>query len=199
MNNIKLIGAFGAGVIIGSGIVYILMKDKFQKRLDEECAEVREYYISKLREYQDQLKEINASAVSDTSASNMIYHEVLNAFKSYSTSVDVEDSVPDLSVEDSVKFETSTPDLHVISEDEFNNMSNGYDKDYLVYYSKNDILTDSSDDPLDEDAISSMIGDLHLQPHLNGDRLYIRNDSLETEYCINYITTREFIKEDEIY
>ena len=55
-NLIKVLAIFAAGAISGSGITYILVKKKFEKKADDEIAEMRDYYDSKSLTYEELVK-----------------------------------------------------------------------------------------------------------------------------------------------
>lgn len=57
MNNlIKYLVAFAIGAASGSGITYILVKKKFEKKADDEIAEMREYYDHHALTYEELVK-----------------------------------------------------------------------------------------------------------------------------------------------
>jgi len=55
-NLIKVLAIFAAGAISGSGITYILVKKKFEKKADDEIAEMKEYYDHHALTYEELVK-----------------------------------------------------------------------------------------------------------------------------------------------
>ena len=71
---------------------------------------------------------------------------------------------------------------YLITEDEFLNDKNDYDKISLTYYMLDDTLADEFDEMIDiEEAISS---DIFNQIAGSDEDLYVRNNTLETDFEI---------------
>ncbi|MBO7450866.1 MAG: hypothetical protein J6U54_10910 [Clostridiales bacterium] len=90
--------------------------------------------------------------------------------------------------EEEVKAEAESPEEdeptkpYLITEDEFLNDKNEYDKISLTYYIFDDTLADESDEMVDiEETISS---DVYNQLADTDTDLYVRNNVLETDFEI---------------
>ena len=178
---LKKVLLFLAGAGIGSGVTFLIMKDKNERALQQErqnmLDEIEEFKREELKESTDELaseeeakdaKEKLSNLVEDIKESKETVDELIN------------------------KYET-TEGPYIISSDEFDNK--GYDLRYWYLYNDG-VVVDENNDEVTTDEISYSIGDC-LNGYINGeDVVYVRNDFDETDYEIKRID-EDYLVEDE--
>lgn len=218
MNNLgyAVIGSIvGAG--IGSGITYLLVKDKFQKLYEEDTEYTREYYKNKCvsckgmneeenneneewkeenQEYDDQ----NESLIT-IDDDNVDYNEIIEKlnYNQYSTRPDNEnDEDISLSEEEKESFHTILNGVCIISGDEYNE-ENGYVKENLIYLEGSDEMITSMGVVVDY-SISDKLIDLIQKEGFDDGMVYISDTINRIDYEISQDnrTIDEFLDEEEL-
>ena len=152
---------FIAGVGVGIGASYNLIKKKHDEILEEEIASVKETY-SKKNEEEKKCEKPDEETVKE---------EYEKLAKEYS------------SVKEDDKLNKVNTEIYEISYDDFG--EEGYEEIELTYYIDDEILTDDADEPMEELDIISSIGSIDiLNGCKDGEYIYIRNEEKETDYSI---------------
>jgi hypothetical protein len=178
---LKKVLLFLAGAGIGSGITFLIMKDKNERALQQE----RQNMLDEIEEFKrEELKESTDELVSEEEAKDA-KEKLSNLVEDIKESKETVDELIN-------KYET-TEGPYIISSDEFDNK--GYDLRYWYLYNDG-VVVDENNDEVTTDEISYSIGDC-LNGYINGeDVVYIRNDFDETDYEIKRID-EDYLVEDE--
>ena len=178
---LKKVLLFLAGAGIGSGVTFLIMKDKNERALQQE----RQNMLDEIEEFKrEELKESTDELVSEEEAKDA-KEKLSNLVEDIKESKETVDELIN-------KYET-TEGPYIISSDEFDN--NGYDLRYWYLYNDG-VVVDENNDEVTTDEISYSIGDC-LNGYINGeDVVYIRNDFDETDYEIKRID-EDYLVEDE--
>ena len=179
---IKEIAIFGIGAAVGFAGSWFLFKKKYEIKADHEIDEVKKYYLDKYLTQQKKLEKLEEDS-----------EKIDKAIEDYKEKEEKKDaSIMAYNKigkeEDEVKAEAESPEEdeptkpYLITEDEFLNDKNEYDKISLTYYIFDDTLADESDEMVDiEETISS---DVYNQLADTDTDLYVRNNVLETDFEI---------------
>lgn len=155
---------FIAGVGVGIGASYNIIKKKHDEILEEEIASVKETYSKKNEETENVTEEKEPEP--EEIASVKEKYEKLT--KMYS----------ELNEENRTNSE-----IYEISYDDFG--EEGYEEIELTYYIDDKTLTDDADEPMEELDIISSIGSIDiLNGCKDGEYIYIRNEEKEIDYSI---------------
>lgn len=167
---------FIIGVATGSAVTYNLLKNKYDKIANDEIAEMREYYISKIESTKEKEKETDvvtkAEQVKVEDKPNLVDYTTKikeNGYNGYDTKK-----------EEDEEYEVVKP--YIISPEE---LGEEYDIVELTYYA-NGILTDDADDPIDSADIDEMVGldSLNCFGKYEEDAVHVRNDERKLDYEI---------------
>ena len=155
---------FIAGVGVGIGASYNIIKKKHDEILEEEITSVKETYYKKNEETENVAEEKEPEP--EEIASVKEKYEKLT--KEYSE----------------LKEENCTnSEIYEISYDDFG--EEGYEEIELTYYIGDETLTDDADEPMEELDIISSIGSIDiLNGCKDGEYIYIRNEEKEIDYSI---------------
>ena len=170
--NGKAAATFLVGALIGAGIAHIFTKRYYAKKADEAVADVVERF-SKTTD--------NMVAELDTATAILA------------------DATEDLRVGLAKETQTTENDPYVISVSEYTD-DDDYDKETLIFYDGNQVLSDQYDHELD---ISALFG-IHwpfLATHVGEDEediLYVRNPKLKTDYeiCWEHKSAPEYVMKE---
>ena len=155
---------FIAGVGVGIGASYNIIKKKHEEILEEEIASVKETY-SKNNKESDEITEEKEPEPEEIASVKEKYEKLT---KEYS----------ELNEENCTNSE-----IYEISYDDFG--EEGYEEIELTYYIDDEILTDDADEPMEELDIISSIGSIDiLNGCKDGEYIYIRNKEKEIDYSI---------------
>ena len=155
---------FIAGVGVGIGASYNIIKKKHDEILEEEIASVKETY-SKNNKESDEVTEEEEPEPEEIASVKEKYEKIT---KEYS----------ELNEENCTNSE-----IYEISYDEFG--EEGYEEIELTYYIDDETLTDDADEPMEELDIISSIGSIDiLDGCKDGEYIYIRNKEKEIDYSI---------------
>ena len=155
---------FIAGVGVGIGASYNIIKKKHDEILEEEIASVKETY-SKKNEETENVTEEEEPEPEEIASVKEKYEKIT---KEYS----------ELNEENCTNSE-----IYEISYDDFG--EEGYEEIELTYYIDDKTLTDDADEPMEELDIISSIGSIDiLNGCKDGEYIYIRNEEKEIDYSI---------------
>lgn len=172
--NLKNIAIFLSGAITGATLIYIYMKKTEQKEIvwevKEETPEGKKEFINK-PSYQDKFPE----------RKNKIDYE--DYYSAEAAEIDSK-LAAGMSMKEIKDEKQLTP--FIISEDDYINTCETYQKVCLTYFSKNDILVEdgADQDPLniDETIGYDKISMFGMDQFLPVNILFVRNDYLEIDY-----------------
>lgn len=191
MSALKGMLIFGLGAVAGFGAGWYVFKTKYKRIADTEIDEVKKYYLDKHLKEQKKVEElINDSKKIDAAIEK--YEKVAETEKKEPSKAPQKTKYNKVGEEkkedEEVKAEAESPEEdeptkpYLITEDEFLNDKNEYDKISLTYYMLDDTLADEFDEMIDiEEAISS---DIFNQIAGSDEDLYVRNNTLETDFEI---------------
>ena len=155
---------FIAGIGVGIGASYNIIKKKHEEILEEEIASVKETY-SKNNKESDEVTEEKEPEPEEIASVKEKYEKLT---KEYSK----------LNEENYTNSE-----IYEISYDDFG--EEGYEEIELTYYIDDETLTDDADEPMEELDIISSIGSIDiLDGCKDGEYIYIRNKEKEIDYSI---------------
>ena len=156
---------FIAGVGVGIGASYNIIKKKHDEILEEEIASVKETYSKKNEEE----KKCENPDKETPEPEETVKEEYEKLAKEYS------------SVKEDDKLNKVNTEIYEISYDDFG--EEGYEEIELTYYIDDEILTDDADEPMEELDIISSIGSIDiLDGCKDGEYIYIRNKEKEIDY-----------------
>ena len=155
---------FIAGVGVGIGASYNLIKKKHDEILEEEIASVKETY-SKYNKESDEVTEEKEPEPEEIASVKEKYEKLTKEYSELN-----EDSC-------------TNSEIYEISYDDFG--EEGYEEIELTYYIDDETLTDDADEPMEELDIISSIGSIDiLDGCKDGEYIYIRNKEKEIDYSI---------------
>ena len=155
---------FIAGVGVGIGASYNLIKKKHDEILEEEIASVKETY-SKYNKESDEVTEEKEPEPEEIASVKEKYEKLTKEYSELN-----EDSC-------------TNSEIYEISYDDFG--EEGYTEIELTYYIDDNTLTDDADEPMEELDIISSIGSIDiLNGCKDGEYIYIRNEEKEIDYSI---------------
>lgn len=155
---------FIAGVGVGIGASYNIIKKKHEEILEEEIASVKETY-SKNNKESDEVTEEKEPEPDEIASVKEKYEKLTKEYSELN-----EDSC-------------ANSEIYEISYDDFG--EEGYEEIELTYYIDDETLTDDADEPMEELEIISSIGSIDiLNGCKDGEYIYIRNKEKEIDYSI---------------
>lgn len=155
---------FIAGVGVGIGASYNLIKKKHDEILEEEIASVKETY-SKYNKESDEVTEEKEPEPKEIASVKEKYKKLTKEYSELN-----EDSC-------------TNSEIYEISYDDFG--EEGYTEIELTYYIDDNTLTDDANEPMGELDIISSIGSIDiLNGCKDGEYIYIRNEEKEIDYSI---------------
>lgn len=212
--------ASALSLLAGAAVGYVVAQKKFEKVLEQEIADLKEYYALYRKEgqyadpeelakfYEDQIQQQvdvqEAAKIIESegyAGSAPLYDEPQLTPKIITQNVftDHIEDVPDeaLEVEEQVKTAPRSKDRpYIITKQEYDENETEYEQIVLSYFSKDDVLADVHDKPLTDN--DKYVGDDNLDNFGWGSNdpnvVYVRNEKLELEFEINH-STGSFAKE----
>ena len=177
--SIKNVFIFAAGVAVGAGLTYKLVKTKYEQIANDEIAEMKAYYNNKYGDFLNYMnepvgEEVKAEVVKVEEKPNITEYASLIKNKGYS---EKEDEVP-----------------YVISPDDFGE-NEDYEHIYLTYYA-NGFLVDDDDNVIED--VEAMIGDaIDRIGEYEENVIHVCDDKREFYYEIVADPNDYFIEEQE--
>lgn len=167
-NSVKIL-SFIFGVAVGSAVTYKMFNDKYEKLINEEINELREFYRNKMSELEG--------------AENLDYNEEKNEENEECN--EYESIVNDLGYsKEQPRHEIEKHDYEIIEPEEFGDIE-GYDTIYLTWYSGDGYLTDDHDELVE--CIEEKVGWDNLKQIGKYEEgiIHVRNHTLEVDYEIS--------------
>lgn len=175
----------GIGGVFGFAAGYFLSKRKYEQIADNEIDEVKKYYLKKQLENEEKfnnVQDVENDKKVDNTVSLVPSRTSDDANKTKYNKIGDDEEV--LAEKESPEEDMPTKP-YFITEEEFSNDMNDYEKISLTYYTIDDTLADDYGEMVDiEETISSDI--FNELGSINED-LYVRNPTLETDYEIMHI------------
>lgn len=183
MSIVKDIALVTVGAASGFAGGWLLWKRKYEKQAEDEINDIRQYYSEKDEKRQKDYETINQK-FEEIREDNKKLNEAVDRIEYHKI---VKEEINTEKGDEEVRAEKESPeeDLpttpYFVTEDEYLNGNNDYDKISLTYFSIDDTLADDTDEMVDvEDTISSDLFN-QIAESDDGD-FYIRNDTLQTDF-----------------
>lgn len=174
-NSIKTFMIFTIGVATGAGSAILIMKNKYEKLVQEEIDSIREVQDRK----KDNSEEKSVWVIDDEDKTIMIdYAEMAGTYDG--------GTIQDHYIsEDQLKEARADADKpYIISVEDFSEEMPHYDKETILYYEVDNTLADNNDEIIQD--VSGTIGDNALESFGvdsdDEDIVYIRNGRLGIDY-----------------
>lgn len=177
---------FIGGALIGSSITYLVVKNKYEKIIDEEIESVKEAYEDAYGEKTKTAKLVESmdGTMNPREKNQKAYEELIRQYKNDESTEDEEEDEED----DSDEQEGDDDDMvepYVITPDEFGDT--GYETICLTLYADG-VIEDDEGDMWSDDDISVLLGRdslSHMGENVDDpDVLYVRNENEEIDYEI---------------
>ena len=196
--NVKQLLYFLAGLAMGSGLTWYLMKENYIQENKEAVKAVKDYYKKINEEKNDEKDEqLNVTVEVENDPYETVkslYSAKEQMFQDYTTFTDEDEDEPeeeDFPDEELYPSEpVSAP--YVISEDQFVQEKRAYDKANLYFFETDKVVTDENYDPIPD--YESLVGkDLGAKFKIIDrhdekiEYIYIRNDSIGCDYEIKIL------------
>lgn len=181
---------FVTGLVIGSVVTYVVVKDKFEKIAQEEIDSVKEVFGRRVEKEADKkVEKIAEKEVEKIRKEYNDYGSLTKNYTSYSKNETEEDDCARVEDEDGVElFEveraSDSDRPYVIDPWDFGG-EEGYDTVTLNYYA-DDVLTDSDNNVIEDEDIDDFVG-ADFAEHFGEyekDCVCVRNDRLKIDYEI---------------
>lgn len=181
---------FVTGLVIGSVVTYVVVKDKFEKIAQEEIDSVKEVFGRRVEKEADKkVEKIAEKEVEKIRKEYNDYGSLTKNYTSYSKNETEEDDCAQVEDDDGVElFEveraSDSDRPYVIDPWDFGG-EEGYDTVTLNYYA-DDVLTDSDNNVIEDEDIDDFVG-ADFAEHFGEyekDCVCVRNDRLKIDYEI---------------
>lgn len=190
---------FVTGLVIGSVVTYVVVKDKFEKIAQEEIDSVKEVFGRRVEKEAD--KKVEKIAEKEVEKIRKEYNDYSSLTKNYTSyskneteeddcaQVEEDDDCANVEDEDGVEiFEveraSNSDRPYVIDPWDFGG-EDGYETITLNYYADG-VLTDDDDDVIEDEEIDDIVGKDFAEHfgEYEKDCVCVRNDRLKTDYEI---------------
>lgn len=187
---------FVTGLVIGSVVTYVVVKDKFEKIAQEEIDSVKEVFGRRVKKEADKkVEKIAEKEVEKIRKEYNDYGSLTKNYTSYSKNETEEDDCAQVEEDDCAQVEdgvelfeveraSNSDRPYVIDPWDFGG-EEGYDTVTLNYYA-DDVLTDSDNNVIEDEDIDDFVG-ADFAEHFGEyekDCVCVRNDRLKIDYEI---------------
>lgn len=185
---------FVTGLVIGSVVTYVVVKDKFEKIAQEEIDSVKEVFGRRVEKEAD--KKVEKIAKKEVEKIRKEYNEYDNLTKNYTSysKNKTEESIKDVEYEEVCENDEDGVELdeierasdydrpYIIEPQEFGALD-GYSLITLYHYSDN-VLADDCDELVED--LDDVVGEDYASHfgEYEDDCVYVRNDRLKADYEI---------------
>lgn len=185
---------FVTGLVIGSVVTYVVVKDKFEKIAQEEIDSVKEVFGRRVEKEAD--KKVEKIAKKEVEKIRKEYNEYDNLTKNYTSysKNKTEESIEDVEYEEVCENDEDGVELdeierasdydrpYIIEPQEFGALD-GYSLITLYHYSDN-VLADDCDELVED--LDDVVGEDYASHfgEYEDDCVYVRNDRLKADYEI---------------
>lgn len=180
---------FVSGVTVGGFLGYKIIEKKYSEKLETEVnRRIDEYVLNNKKEEKKHTEQIEIKK--ENAADKINYNSVT---KNYISSEDNEEDDEETKEEDDGKedepevndYISDDPrDPYEITEEEYDDNSNEFEKESLYYYRGNYTLVDDSDNVVDTEDADILLGSDWVDLMNNNGIIYIRNEKVKTDYEI---------------
>lgn len=176
---------FVSGVTVGGFLGYKIIEKKYSEKLETEVnRRIDEYVLNNKKEEKKHTEQIEIKK--ENAADKINYNSVT---KNYISSEDNEDNKEEddgkedePEVNDYISDDPRDP--YEITEEEYDDNSNEFEKESLYYYRGNYTLVDDSDNVVDTEDADILLGSDWVDLMNNNGIIYIRNEKVKTDYEI---------------
>lgn len=178
---------FIGGALIGSSITYLVVKNKYEKIIDEEIESVKETYEDVYGEKTKTAKLVESmdGTMNPREKNQKAYEELIRQYKNDESTEDEEDEEDEEDDSDEQEGDDDMVEPYVITPDEFGDT--GYETICLTLYADG-VIEDDEGDMWSDDDISVLLGRdslSHMGENVDDpDVLYVRNENEEVDYEI---------------
>jgi len=173
MNKLYLLGTFCVGAALGGVMTYIFMKDKVQKKADEQIESVKDAFSDHCKDCYYRLN------YTDLDEHETVYEEMK---ESMTHIVEKYDGLDEVQKKESDSMNDSSGGPYRITEDDFGQFLD-YATKYYEYYEGDNIVLDDNGDVLTD--VEDTIGyDCLYNFPKDKDVIWVRNDDLGADYEI---------------
>lgn len=177
---------FIGGALIGSSITYLVVKNKYEKIIDEEIESVKETYEDVYGEKTKTAKLVESidGTMNPREKNQKAYEELIRQYKNDESTED-EDEDEEADSDEQEGDDDDMVEPYVITPDEFGDT--GYETICLTLYADG-VIEDDEGDMWSDDDISVLLGRdslSHMGENVDDpDVLYVRNENEEVDYEI---------------
>ena len=176
---------FVSGVTVGGFLGYKIIEKKYSEKLETEVnRRIDEYVLNNKKEEKKHTEKIEIKK--ENAADKINYNSVT---KNYISSEDNKDNKEEddgkedePEVNDYISDDPRDP--YEITEEEYDDNSNEFEKESLYYYRGNYTLVDDSDNVVDTEDADILLGSDWVDLMNNDGIIYIRNEKVKTDYEI---------------
>lgn len=178
---------FIGGALIGSSITYLVVKNKYEKIIDEEIESVKEAYEDVYGEKTKTAKLVESmdGAMNPREKNQKAYEELIRQYKNDEPTDEDEDENEEDDPDEQEGDDDDMVEPYVITPDEFGDT--GYETICLTLYADG-VIEDDEGDMWSDDDISVLLGRdslSHMGENVDDpDVLYVRNENEEIDYEI---------------
>lgn len=178
---------FVSGVTVGGFLGYKIIEKKYSEKLETEVnRRIDEYVLNNKKEE----KHTEQIEIKKENTEDKINYN--NVTKNYISSEDNEDNKETKEEDDGKEdgpevndYISDDPrDPYEITEEEYDDNSNEFEKESLYYYRGNYTLVDDSDNVVDTEDADILLGSDWVDLMNNNGIIYIRNEKVKTDYEI---------------
>lgn len=175
---------FIGGALVGSSVTYLVVKNKYEKLIDEEIESVKETYENAYGEKAKTAKLVeNMDGESNPRERNRkAYEDLIKQYKNNETEKDEDDEEGD---EDEMRDMDDMIEPYVITPDEYGD--SGYETVCLTLYADG-VIEDDDGDMWSDDDIDELLGRdslSHMGENVDDpDVIYVRNENEGIDYEI---------------
>lgn len=181
---------FVSGVTVGGFLGYKIIEKKYNEKLETEVNRRIDEYV--LNNKKEEKKHTEPIEVKKENAVDKINYN--NVTKNYISSEENEEDNEETKEEDDDGKEDEPEvnnyisddprDPYEITEEEYDDNSNEFEKESLYYYRGNYTLVDDSDNVVDTEDADILLGSDWVNLMNNNGIIYIRNEKVKTDYEI---------------
>lgn len=190
---------FVTGLVIGSVVTYVVVKDKFEKIAQEEIDSVKEVFGRRVEKEADKkVEKIAEKEVEKIRKEYNKYDNLAKNYTSYSENKPEENEEEDENEEDEEVCENNEDGVEIFEVERASNSDrpyiidpwdfggeDGYDTITLNYYADG-VLTDDDNNVIEDEEIDDIVGKDFAEHfgEYEKDCVCVRNDRLKTDYEI---------------
>ena len=170
------------GAVLGSGVTYIIVRDKFEKIAQEEIDSVKAHYKKKNAELVEAVTELtpeNQDPLFEPESETKVKQIVVENEYVSKSSIDMESLKEHFPLAKSTREAAHRP--QVITYEQFAEEKPHFDKVTLTYYMEDDTLTNESEEVIPDPNScvgTDALGDLDEENM----SIYVRNNATSTDY-----------------